>query len=71
VLARLRQSGLPLAGAEVVSLSTPAVDATRIRERIAAGASTEGMLPQAVAEYIRSHRLYLDLHEPDSGTAIG
>ncbi|MGA8207729.1 MAG: nicotinate (nicotinamide) nucleotide adenylyltransferase [Candidatus Dormiibacterota bacterium] len=71
VVARLRRSDLPLPGAEVISLSTPAIDATRIRERIAAGASTEGMLPSEVADYIHTHRLYLHSDEPGSGTVIG
>jgi nicotinate-nucleotide adenylyltransferase len=58
VLAALRHLRLPVVGAEVVSLSTPAVDATGIRERMAAGVSGAEMLPDGVAEYIRSHRLY-------------
>lgn len=71
VLERLRQRGLPLLGAEVISLSTPAVDATAIRERIAAGLGSADMLSRGVAKYIRTHRLYLDLHEPGRGTVIG
>ncbi|MGA7088838.1 MAG: nicotinate (nicotinamide) nucleotide adenylyltransferase [Candidatus Dormiibacterota bacterium] len=71
VLTVLRQHGLPLDGAEVVSLSTPAVDATGIRAALAAGVGSPGMLPQAVAEYISSHRLYRDLPTPGRGTAIG
>lgn len=34
------------------------VSSTEIRQRIAAGESTDGMLPSAVAEYIRTHQLY-------------
>jgi len=71
VLAALRQRGLPLVGAEVIPLSTPAVDATGIREGIAAGVGSAEMLPQGVAEYISSHRLYRDLRKPDHGTVIG
>jgi nicotinate-nucleotide adenylyltransferase len=58
VLAALRQRGLPLVGAEVIALSTPAIDATGIRERIAAGVSSPDTLPPGVADYIASHRLY-------------
>jgi nicotinate-nucleotide adenylyltransferase len=71
VLAALGQQGLPLLGAEVVSLSTPAVDATGIRAGIAAGVTIAEMLPQGVAEYISSHRLYRNLRKPGHGTAIG
>jgi nicotinate-nucleotide adenylyltransferase len=58
VLAALRQRGLPLVGAEVIALSTPAIDATGIRERIAAGVSSPDTLTPGVADYIASHRLY-------------
>jgi nicotinate-nucleotide adenylyltransferase len=71
VLTVLRQQGLPLVGAEVVSLSTPAVDATGIRAAIAAGVGSPEMLPPLVAEYVSSHRLYRGLPTPGRGTAIG
>jgi nicotinate-nucleotide adenylyltransferase len=34
------------------------ISATRIREAIAAGRPVEGLLPSAVLEYIRTHRIY-------------
>ena len=71
VLAALRQHGLPLLGAEVISLSTPAIDATGIRERIAAGVGSTELLPPGVADYIRSHRLYRQGVDPDRQSAIG
>lgn len=34
------------------------ISATEIRERLASGASTDGLVPEPVAEYIREHGLY-------------
>jgi nicotinic acid mononucleotide adenylyltransferase len=65
VLARLRQTGLQLLGAEVIQVSTPAVDATGIRARIAQGLSSAEMLAPEVADYIASHRLYREVSDPD------
>jgi nicotinate-nucleotide adenylyltransferase len=65
VLMSLRQRGLPLVGAEVIALSTPAIDATGIRGRIAAGLSSAEMLPPGVADYIGSHHLYREVSDPD------
>jgi nicotinate-nucleotide adenylyltransferase len=65
VLAALGRRRLPLVGAQVISLSTPAVDATGIRERIAKGASCVELLPDGVGEYIRSHHLYRQAPDSD------
>ena len=50
----------PGASREVVLLEGPliGVSGTEIRRRLAAGASVRYMLPTAVEEYIRCHRLY-------------
>jgi len=39
----------------------PDVSATAIRDRVAAGESIAALVPSAVAEYIRTHRLYGDV----------
>ncbi|MFZ0995388.1 MAG: nicotinate (nicotinamide) nucleotide adenylyltransferase [Candidatus Dormiibacterota bacterium] len=65
VLAALRQRGLPLMGAEAIALSTPAIDATGIRERIAAGTSGADMLSPEVADYIGAHHLYREVADPE------
>jgi nicotinic acid mononucleotide adenylyltransferase len=65
VLAALGRRRLPLVGAEVIALSTPAIDSTGIRERIAAGVSSADMLSPEVADYIASHRLYREAADPD------
>ena len=57
-LAELRRRQLPLAGAEVISISAPVVDATSIREKLAKRESCAELLPPGVEEYIRSHCLY-------------
>ena len=36
------------------------VSASVIRDRVRAGASIEGLVPEAVADYIRAHRLYTE-----------
>ena len=36
------------------------VSASVIRDRVRAGASIEGLVPPAVADYIRAHRLYTE-----------
>jgi nicotinate-nucleotide adenylyltransferase len=38
---------------------TPDISATDIRRRVRAGHSLSGLVPDAVADYIRTHRLYL------------
>jgi nicotinate-nucleotide adenylyltransferase len=46
-------------------VEVPAIDisATAIRERVARGQSVRYWVPDAVAEYIGTHRLYLDQHD--------
>ena len=38
---------------------TPDVSSTEIRRRVASGESIDGLVPPAVAEHIRRHRLYV------------
>jgi nicotinate-nucleotide adenylyltransferase len=40
--------------------STPAISASEIRRAVAAGESVAGKVPEAVARYIASHRIYRD-----------
>lgn len=58
VLTRLRQLGFPVAGAAVIAVNAPTVDATRVRERLARGERCDTLLPAEVGEYIRAHGLY-------------
>ena len=43
----------------LVEARTPDVSSTDIRRRVRAGESLSGLVPAAVADYIRTHRLYL------------
>lgn len=43
----------------LVEAATPDVSSTDIRRRIRAGESLSGLVPDSVANYIRTHRLYL------------
>ena len=43
----------------LVEAGTPDVSSTDIRRRVRAGESLSGLVPPAVADYIRTHRLYL------------
>ena len=43
----------------LVEARTPDVSSTDIRRRVRAGESLSGLVPPAVADYIRMHRLYL------------
>ena len=43
----------------LVEARTPDVSSTDIRRRVRAGESLSGLVPPAVADYIRTHRLYL------------
>jgi nicotinate-nucleotide adenylyltransferase len=43
----------------LVEARTPDVSSTDIRRRVRAGDSLSGLVPPAVADYIRTHRLYL------------
>ena len=47
-----------------VDASTPDVSSTEIRRRVASGESIEGLVPPAVAEHIRRHRLYVPAPVP-------
>jgi nicotinate-nucleotide adenylyltransferase len=47
-----------------VDASTPDVSSTDIRRRVAGGESIEGLVPPAVAEHIRRHRLYVPASVP-------
>jgi nicotinate-nucleotide adenylyltransferase len=49
-----------IAGLHVVRADVPAVDvsSTQIRSRVADGEPIDGLVPDAVAEYILTHRLY-------------
>jgi nicotinate-nucleotide adenylyltransferase len=42
----------------LVRAATPPVSSTEVRRRAAAGEPIDGLVPGAVAEYIRAHRLY-------------
>jgi nicotinate-nucleotide adenylyltransferase len=42
----------------LVEAHTPDVSSTEIRRRVRAGESVSGLVPNAVAEYIRTHHLY-------------
>jgi nicotinate-nucleotide adenylyltransferase len=42
----------------VVHAATPDVSSTAIRQRLASGASIDGLVPAAVQRYIRDHHLY-------------
>lgn len=52
---------MPGAGAPVTSLQAPLypVSSTAIRERLASGEPADGLVPAAVAEYIREKSLYM------------
>jgi len=54
----LEAAGIKPEGTVLCDVATPPVQATAIRDRVAAGASLEGLLTPAVAEYVRSHGLY-------------
>lgn len=54
----LRALGFTRARTRMVQLQTPEVSAHEIRERLAAGAPIDGMVPAAVAEYIHARQLY-------------
>ncbi|HUY56903.1 MAG TPA: nicotinate (nicotinamide) nucleotide adenylyltransferase [Candidatus Micrarchaeaceae archaeon] len=58
VLQQLWELGLPLAGAEVLPISAPTVDATAIRDRLSRGEECADLLPPGVSRYIKSHGLY-------------
>lgn len=47
----------------VVPMQPLAISSTRIRSRLAAGEPVDGLVPQKVLDYIRSHRLYSGEHK--------
>jgi nicotinate-nucleotide adenylyltransferase len=51
---------LPTPGIFLVDAVTAPVSSTDIRRRMAEGASIDGLVPAAVAEYISTHGLYLE-----------
>jgi nicotinate-nucleotide adenylyltransferase len=53
------QSLIPTVQTFFVDAITPDVSSTDIRRRVASGESIEGLVPPAVAEHIRRHRLYV------------
>jgi nicotinate-nucleotide adenylyltransferase len=52
-------------------LNEPHIDisATDIRQRVRQGLTIDGLVPQAVAAYIRENRLYMNCVEKDEGQA--
>jgi nicotinate-nucleotide adenylyltransferase len=53
-------SGTPFTTSVVlVDASTPNVSSTDIRRRVSSGESIDGLVPPAVADHIRRHRLYV------------
>ena len=63
---RLRVHAVPRGGLDQHPGALPAISSSLIRERLAAGGSTEGLLPAAVARMIRDKGWYLS---PRSGLA--
>jgi nicotinate-nucleotide adenylyltransferase len=57
---KLLESSIPGITQRVILLEKPRIDisASTIRELAARGESTDHLVPGAVAEYIREHRLY-------------
>lgn len=55
----LAAAGLP-GWAEVISVDSPEISASRLRSRLAAGEECDDQLPAGVADYIREHGLYRD-----------
>jgi nicotinic acid mononucleotide adenylyltransferase len=45
----------------LIGAATPNVSSTEIRERRRAGLPIDGMVPEAVEQYIRRHALYADV----------
>jgi nicotinate-nucleotide adenylyltransferase len=51
------RSGYTRSG-EVLPVALPNVSSTEVRDRLARGEDTTGLVPHRVADYIRQHRLY-------------
>jgi len=54
----LRELGFAPARSRIVQLDTPAIAAHQVRDRVARGAPIDDLVPGAVADYIRTHKLY-------------
>lgn len=54
----LAAAGIPEDRVVVCTGSTPAINATDLRRRIARGAALDGLVPEAVERYIQIHNLY-------------
>ena len=54
----LHELGFAPARSRVVHLDTPAIAAHQVRDRLARGAPIDDLVPEAVADYIRTHHLY-------------
>ena len=50
--------GFPPARTQILRIHTPPIAAHEIRQRLQAGQSVEGLLPDPVATYIHEHELY-------------
>ena len=54
----LYELGFAPARTEIVHLDTPTIAAHQVRDRLARGIQIDDLVPGAVADYIRTHRLY-------------
>lgn len=55
---RLDDLGFPAARTRLVQITTPAISARVIRDRLALGERVDDLIPPAVATFIREHGLY-------------
>ena len=55
---RLTRLGFDLDRTRLVEIDAPAVSARDLRDRLQRGLTVDGLLPRAVLDYIRAHRLY-------------
>ena len=44
----------------LIQAETPDISSTAIRRRVRAGESVTGLVPESVASYIATHRLYVE-----------
>ena len=54
----LHELGFEPTRTQILHLDTPAIAAHQVRDRLARGAAIDDLVPAAVADYIRRHRLY-------------
>ncbi|TMC64202.1 MAG: nicotinate (nicotinamide) nucleotide adenylyltransferase [Chloroflexota bacterium] len=54
----LHELGFEPTRTQILHLDTPAIAAHQVRDRLARGAAIDDLVPAAVADYIRTHRLY-------------